>query len=84
MSELMPEVQTTPEVQSPVFTWDHLDSVLDLRAEHRKLLKSFHQLPLREGDETAPPTFADFLYSKRLEALGDIFLLVQHGYFQDQ
>ena len=78
--EKIAEVKMTPAI----FTREHLDRVLELRVEHREYLKSFQQMPWREGDETAPSTFAEFLYSKRLAILGDIFLLVQHGYFQDR
>jgi len=77
-------IRSTASPESSLFTSDHLDIVLALRAEHRASLKSYQQMPVREGDETPPPTFSDFLYSKGQSALGDMFVLVQHGWFQDQ
>lgn len=74
-------METTSE---STFTSGHLDKVLELRAEHRAYLKSFRQMPWREGEESPPPTFSDFLYSRGYSYLGDLFVLVQNGWYQDQ
>jgi hypothetical protein len=79
------EIQSPSATPSPIalFTWDHVETLLALRAEHQEFLKSLQQSPSPTGEKTVLPTFAQFLYSKGQWSLGDIVMLAQ-CYFQDQ